>query len=296
MQYQIDHTTTYRYSQPTSLEPHTLRLYPRTGSFQTLRSFSLQITPAPVRQSHLTDLDGNVLVKLWFDSDVPTESLRIAARSHVETLCTNPFDYLLEPWAVRLPIDYPASLLLQLQPYLVGQQVSYGSGIDPIAVQLAQEVCLAVDGNVTAFLTDLTQRIYSTCKYTIRETGDPLPAGVTWLQRTGSCRDFAVLFVEACRAIGLAARFVSGYQEGDPDSKEYHLHAWAEVYLPGAGWRGFDPTQGLAVADRHIALAASPVSRSAAAIVGSLSRRGSIQSTMTYDLAIQRIYGSKDEG
>jgi transglutaminase-like putative cysteine protease len=96
-----------------------------------------------------------------------------------------------------------------------------------------------------------------------------------------------VLFVEACRAIGLAARFVSGYQEGDTDSTDRHLHAWAEVYVPGGGWRGYDPTQGLAVADRHITLVASPLSRYAAPISGSFQQSNGAQSTMTYKLTIQ---------
>ena len=92
--------------------------------------------------------------------------------------------------------------------------------------------------------------------------------------------------MEACRAIGLAARFVSGYQEGDLDSSDRHLHAWAEVYLPGAGWRGYDPTQGRVVADRHIALVASALSRYAAPLSGAF-QPGGVQSSMTYELTIQ---------
>jgi transglutaminase-like putative cysteine protease len=244
------------------------------------------VTPPPSRESTFTDLDGNTLVKLWFQPE-ETQTLAVQVLSQVETHRTNPFDYWSEPWAVRSPIDYPASLLLQLQPYLSGQQVQYATSVDPIALQLAQDIVQAVDGNVIRFLGELNQRIYDGCKYMTRETGDPLPAGVTWSTRSGSCRDFAVLFVEACRAIGLAARFVSGYQEGDTDSTDRHLHAWAEVYLPGGGWRGYDPTQGLAVADRHIALVASAFSRYAAPISGSFQQANGAQSTMTYQLTIQ---------
>lgn len=286
MRYQISHTTTYHYSQPVNLFPHVVRLRPRSDSHQTLQSFSMLVTPSPINQSQVVDLDGNSLVKLWFKPE-PTESLTVQVLSQVETHEANPFNYLLEPWALKLPIDYPASLLTQLQPYLMGQNPGYSYAVDPIAVQLAQEIAQQVEGNIGSFLTELNQAIYSSCKYIIREAGDPMPAGVTWSQKLGSCRDFTVLFIEVCRAIGLAARFVSGYQEGDLDSTDRHLHAWAEVYLPGAGWRGFDPTHGLAVSDRHIALVASAVPRYAAPISGSFSQTGGAQSQMSYQLIIQ---------
>jgi transglutaminase-like putative cysteine protease len=177
-------------------------------------------------------------------------------------------------------------MLQQLQPYLNGYSIA---GIDPIAVQLGQEISEATNGDVIAFLGELNQFIYSSCQYLIRETGNPLPPGRTWSEKKGSCRDLTVLFIEVCRAMGLAARFVSGYQEGDLDNSEYHLHAWAEVYLPGAGWRGYDPTHGLAVSDRHIALAASAISEYAAPISGAINRPGGVQSTMKYHLQIQKL-------
>lgn len=293
MQYQISHTTTYTYSKPVTLQPHLVRLRPRSDGFQTLQSFSLLVIPAPKQQSYLADLDGNTLIKLWFEPE-PTEHLTVEVISQVETHLTNPFEYLLEPWATKLPIDYPTSLLMQLQPYLHGHLLPYPSGIDPIALQLAQEICQQVNGNPIAFLGELNQRIYRTCQHSIRETGSALPAGITWTSKAGSCRDFTVLFMEVCRAIGLAARFVSGYQEGDLDSTDRHLHAWAEIYLPGAGWRGYDPTQGLVVADRHIPLIASPIAQTAAPISGAFQPGAfqpntSIESEIQYQLIIQPL-------
>ncbi|NEQ27755.1 MAG: transglutaminase family protein, partial [Microcoleus sp. SIO2G3] len=181
-----------------------------------------------------------------------------------------------------VPIDYPTSLFTQLQPYLSG----YLGTIDSAAIELAQTIAQAVEGSAIAFLTELNQRIYTTCRYIRRESGEPFPPGLTWRQQGGSCRDFAVLFLEVCRAIGLAARFVSGYQEGDPDQSDRDLHAWAEVYLPGAGWRGYDPTQGLAVSDRHIALYASPFPRQTAPIFGTLKTIG-VQSRMEFVLKLR---------
>lgn len=287
MRYRISHTTTYIYSQPVTLQPHTVRLRPRSDGVQWLRSFHLKVTPAPQQESHLVDLEGNETIKLWFAPNL-TESLTVTVISEVETHRTNPFNYLLEPWAVRLPIDYPSSLLSQLHPYLVGKQAGYSGGVDPAILQLAHNISHRVDGNTSQFLSELNQEIYQTCKHLIRDTGDPFPPGLTWAKQMGSCRDLSVLFMEVCRAIGLASRFVSGYQEGDLDNPERHLHAWAEVYLPGAGWRGFDPTHGLAVADRHVALVASPFPNYTAPLPGAYSP-AIADSTMTYDLAIQPI-------
>ncbi len=165
---------------------------------------------------------------------------------------------------MTLPFDYPSSLLKQLEPYLY----SYSFVQDSSALELAQEIAIATQGNTLDFLFALNQRIYQNCEYITRDSGEPFPAGVTWRKRIGSCRDYAVLFMEVCRAIGIAARFVSGYQEGDAEQQSRDLHAWVEIYLPGAGWRGYDPTLGLIVSDRHIPLAASAIPKYAAAVEG----------------------------
>lgn len=282
MRYHIVHTTTYSYDRPVSLEPHMLRLRPRCDGFQTLHYFTVEVDPEPAGVAQVIDPEGNAVVKLWFQD--PTDHLRFKVTSEVETYCTNPFHYLLEPWALKLPIDYPMSILTQLQPYL--QRCGLPNVIDPAVVQLAQ-ACQGATYDTLSFLSELNQRIYRTCQYAVRETGDPLPAGFTWTHKAGSCRDLAVLFVETCYAVGLAARFVSGYQEGDPDQRQRDLHAWAEVYLPGAGWRGYDPTQGLVVADRHVVLVASTFPHHAAPISGSLRGQGN-QLDMKVHLSIQQ--------
>ncbi len=206
--------------------------------------------------------------------------------SKVETNCTNPFNYLLEPWVTTLPFDYPSSLLKQLEPYLR----SYSFVPDGLALQLAQDIFAATQGNTLDFLFALNQNIYKDCEYIIRETGKPFPAGITWRRKQGSCRDFVVLFMEVCRAMGIAARFVSGYQEGDRDMSSRDLHAWVEVYLPGAGWRGYDPTLGLVVSDRHIPLAASAIPSYAAAVEGSVipvKSGQNVTSNMNAQIAIE---------
>ena len=280
MLYKIVHVTTYNYSKPVDLDPHIVRLRSRSCGFQSLRSFALEVTPEPAGISEVLDWEGNNTIKLWFKQ--PTNQLSVKITSEVETYCTNPFNYLLEPWAASLPItDYPAPMQAHLAPYL--QQI-----VTPVIIDLAQEVWQAVNGETVSFLRELNQRIYENCQQTVRETGDPLPAGITWKQKLGSCRDMAIIFIEGCRAMGLAARFVSGYQEGDINQEERHLHAWAEVYLPGAGWLGYDPTQGLAVSDRHIALVASSIPRYAAPISGNFRGAGA-RSDIQYTLSIQTL-------
>lgn len=285
MRYHITHHTTYTYDRTVQLFPHTVRLRPRSDAWQTLEQFGIQVTPTPQGRSDLTDLDGNVLTQLWFAEALRTESLHVTIDAVVETHIANPFDYQMATWALALPFDYPISLHNQLQPYLRSSQP-----IDPIAQQLAQQLWAESDGQVQDFLFRLNNLIYCQCAQLVRETGVPWPPGLTWEKQSGSCRDYTVLFMEVCRAMGLAARFVSGYQEGDPDMADRHLHAWPEVYLPGAGWRGYDPTHGLAVADQHIALVASADPNYAGPITGTVrADSGVARSQLSYELLLELL-------
>lgn len=277
MRYHLHHRTTYSYDRPVALAPHLLRLQPRAGGEQSVEQYAAVIHPPPLNTAVWLDVAGNTVTQVWFAADRLISSLEITTTAQVITHRENPFDYLPEPWAGEFPLDYPASLLAQLSGYL--QPLAIAEPIDPLVHELAEATREAVNNNVSLFLTTLTQQIHSSCTYQVRETGAPLPAGVTWRNKSGSCRDLTVLFMAACRAVGLAARFVSGYTEGDPAQEQY-LHAWAEVYLPGGGWRGFDPTLGLAVADRHIPLAAAALPPGAAPIMGSVRHPGG-RSTIT---------------
>ncbi|WP_299489489.1 transglutaminase family protein [Acaryochloris sp. IP29b_bin.137] len=267
MDFTIVHSTTYTYAQAVTLGPHLLRLRPRSTEEQQVRGFHLQISPEPVGLTHKLDAEGNNVARCWW-SETPLATLEVTATSQVVTTCTNPFQFLLEPWATHFPIDYPNSLKTILYPYL-------NSDLDAVATQLAQELAIAVDSNIIDFLTQLNLRINQTCQYQARERGHPQPPWLTWQQKQGTCRDFVWLFMAACRGMGLATRFVSGYEAGDP-SQAQTLHAWAEVYLPGAGWRGYDPTMGLVVCDRHVAAVASAWPQQTQPILGSL--RGGISS------------------
>lgn len=251
MYYHISHTTSFAYDRPVFLAPHILRLRPRSDGLQQLCNFALNIQPSPVGIADVVDLDGNALERVWFDS--ATKLLEITTTVQIETHQINPFHSQIEPWANRLPIDYPASLLTQLQPYLK----SYTPVPDPVAIELAQDLTRKVEGKTTAFLGKLNQHIYKICQKIDRDPDTPWFPGITWKAKRGSSRDLAVLFMEVCRSIGLAARFVSGYRESPSNTNNPEMAAWTEVYLPGTGWRGYDPSQGLVVADNYVALSAS---------------------------------------
>jgi transglutaminase-like putative cysteine protease len=140
--------------------------------------------------------------------------------------------------------------------------------VDPEAVRLAEALRTEGGNDTLSFLLRLNRWLNEKIAYEIRPEGAPLAPAETLRLGRGACRDLAVLFCAAARAVGMPARFVSGYHEGDPDLRTKELHAWTEVFLPGTGWRGFDPSTGLACGDRHIVLACSPDPAGAAPLSG----------------------------
>lgn len=252
MLFSIDHTTEYRFTRPVFFEPHQLRFCPRSDGAQRLVRFDLQIDPTPAGITHSLDAEGNVVAVAWFNE--LHDRMVIRATSEVETFRENPYDFLVTTQNQRLPIGYQPWESQLVAPARRRSAVPIHS--DP-ARELAEQLREASRGETVSFLSRLTETISHRFKVVHREQGTPWPPATTIEQRQGACRDLAVLWMDICRAVGLAARFVSGYQEGDADQDKRYLHAWAEVYLPGAGWRGFDPTNGLAVADRHVAVASA---------------------------------------
>ena len=284
MRFQVSHVTKHLYDRPVFLEPHTIRLRPRSDPFQRVHDFRIDITPAPSELAAVLDPQGNSIHHAWFND--MTESLSVSVDFDVETLRTNPFDYMLtEERYGNLPLQYASEIETLVALYRTGAPASVGA-----VGSFAQSIAAEARRRTIPFLTTLNQRLYDTCQIEIREDGDPQPPDQTLTTRTGACRDLAVLFMECCRSQGLAARFVSGYQEGDKDTARRYMHAWAEVYLPGGGWRGFDPTHGLVVADRHVTAAAGPTPDTAAPISGSFRGTGAVAS-MEADIQIDVTNG-----
>ena len=242
------HSTVYRYDSPVFLEPHIFRLRPRTNSAQRLVDFDLRITPAPAGTTECLDQDGTLALNAWFNA--PTRELSVVSRFTVELLRENPFDYLLIGESLNLPLWYREPLSTALYSYRQDGRVS------EVVKQFARSVAIGAQSNALWFLTALSEKIHQDFRQTVRPEGPPWPSDQTFNWREGSCRDLAVLFCDACRTMGIAARFVSGYECASAHREDSYMHAWAEVYLPGIGWRGYDPSRGLAVSNLHVAVAA----------------------------------------
>jgi transglutaminase-like putative cysteine protease len=251
MRVEIVHVTRFRYSQPVFCEPLTIRLRPRENAFQRLIDFQVTLEPKPAGIADILDAEGNAVMLAWFNG--ATDRVTVHTHSAVELRLTNPFQFLLASRGQSLPCEFTPDERRWLHFY----QMPDATAVAPTVRTLAESVRHEVKGSTVAFLSHLAERLREHFKLTPRTVGPPWPAERTLAQRSGACRDLAVLYNEACRAVGLPARFVSGYQIDEPDESPHQLHAWSEVFLPGAGWRAFDPSLGLAVADRHVALAAA---------------------------------------
>src|SRR5262249_26570883 len=168
----------------------------------------------------------------------------IKAMSRTEAAERNPFDFIFSnAESQKLPMRYAPSASATLAPYLVRANAT--AEVDDWSKAIARSA-----GDATlAFLVALCREVREQWVYTMREEGDPRAPADTLNDKRGSCRDLAVLFIDACRAQGIAARFVSGYHDSRLNDGKRYMHAWCEVYLPGGGWRAFDPTLGLAVTD-----------------------------------------------
>jgi len=155
---------------------------------------------------------------------------------------------------------------------------------DPSAVELAQEALAGSINNALSFTYQLIEIIQDRVKYTKRHTGPAWPASRTLRERIGSCRDLAMLMVEACRSIGIPSRFVSGYHFEDPLPSELDLHAWAELYIPGAGWRGFDPSGKGLIDDRYLTLVSSSKSNLTSVITGNFIGKNNLENTLSWEI------------
>lgn len=245
----VEHTLYYSYSSLVSLTPHTIYLTSKASPNQEITSFQLDIQPIPNIIYKNIDVEGNAQTVAFFDK--LTDKLSFLTKLEIISHEVNPFHFIYFPFeAEMLPFKYPEKELALLKPYLTDEGVT--TLIDQFARQLAAEA----SWKTTDFLTRISTYIRYNFVYEKRLEGAANSPEITLISRKGTCRDYAVLMISACKALGLAARFVSGYCYGS-ELQAHELHAWVEVYLPGAGWRGFDPTEGRIVDFHYIALASS---------------------------------------
>ncbi len=272
----IRHVTSYRYSTAVVFAPHVLRLSPRLDSVRVLAR-SLHVTPTPLEVSDFSDALGNTCTRVTFDANQSAE-LSFDSRLEVQTFARP----LLEP-GLSLPLlpwapPYPDDLFAYRQP-----DTSYE--VAALAQRLAREAGHAPLG----FFELLCRTLYSSIDRKIRLEGAAQTPAQTLAMGRGACRDLTVLFLAVCRSLGVAGRFVSGYQgqEASPDGKR-HLHAWPEVFIPELGWLGWDPTHGVPVGAGHVGLSAAPEQAATMPVDGGFYFSGpTVTSTLEYDITIE---------
>ena len=286
----LNHITHYRYDRLVNLGPQVVRLRPAHHCRTRILSYSLRVEPAEHFVNWQQDAQSNYLARLVFEK--PTRELKITVDLVAEMSVLNPFDFFLEDYAQAFPFTYQTAERHELTPYLVKPPAT------PLVARYLREIPRAPQRTID-FLVDINQRLAGDISYVIRmEPGVQLPEE-TLSKASGSCRDSAALLVHLLRHMGLAARFVSGYLiqlvadikavdgPAGPAADFTDLHAWCEVYLPGAGWIGLDPTSGLLAGEGHIPLACSPEPSNAAPITGVIDE---CETEFEHHMSVQRVW------
>jgi len=289
IQIALNHKTQYRYDRLVNLGPQIVRLRPAPHTRTTILSYSLKIHPSKHFLNWQQDPQSNYLARLVFTE--PTTEFFVEVDLVAEMAIFNPFDFFLEPYAEKFPFAYDSATARDLRPYLETEALT--PSLEKWLSAVSKEPLRTID-----FLINLNRRIRDEIGYVIRMEPGVQTCEQTLTLGTASCRDSAWLLVQILRNLGLGARFVSGYLiQTVPDVKPLEgpvgassdftdLHAWAEVYLPGAGWVGLDPTSGLLAGEGHIPLACTPDASSAAPISGRLDP---CNTTFHHEMSVTRI-------
>jgi len=288
----LHHRSHYRYDRPVSHSPHVIRLRPAAHCRTRVLSYSLKVEPKKQFLNWMQDPFGNYQARLVFPEKA--SELLVEVDLVAEMAVYNPFDFFLEPAAEQFPFTYESDLKQDLKPFL--ECLPDGPLLTEFVASIPLEKQRTID-----FLVGLNQRLWREAKYVIRlEPGVQTPEQTLGL-RTGSCRDSAWLLVQTLRRLGLAARFVSGYliqlkadvKSLDGPSGADHdftdLHAWCEVYLPGAGWVGLDPTSGLLAGEGHLPLACTPEPSTAAPVTGAVDE---CEVKFSHEMRVSRVFES----
>ena len=267
----IRHKTIYSFDRPVSLSPHVFRLRPAVHSRTPIKAYALRIEPKNHFINWQQDPFGNILARVVFPDKCQKLSVEVEVIADMTVI--NPFDFFVEDYAENYPFKYDELTLKELQPYL---EVTENG---PLLVQWIKGLD-AGKRPINDFLVDINRKVFAAISYNIRMEVGIQSCEDTLEMLSGSCRDSAWLLVQVLRHLGLAARFVSGYLvqltsdiksldgPSGPEHDFTDLHAWTEVYIPGAGWIGLDPTSGLLAGEGHIPLACTPDPASAAPVTG----------------------------
>ncbi len=289
IQVALRHRTSYAYDRLVSLGPQVVRLRPAPHCRSRVLSYSLKVEPPEHFINWQQDPQANYLARLVFPKQ--TQKLCIDVELLVEMTAQNPFDFFLEPEAMDFPFQYEAKLAVDLAPYFVTGPDT--PKLAALVASVSREKRRTID-----FLVEQNQKIQQLIRYLVRlEPGLQTPEETLTLA-SGSCRDSGWLLVQVFRRLGLAARFVSGYLvQLKPDEKPLDgppgpekdfidLHAWCEVYLPGAGWVGLDPTSGLLAGEGHLPLACTAEPSAAAPVTGLIDE---CETTFVHEMSVERV-------
>jgi uncharacterized protein (DUF2126 family)/transglutaminase-like putative cysteine protease len=297
----LNHKTKYRYDRLVALSPQIVRLRPAPHCRTPILSYSLRIQPEPHFLNWQQDPYSNYLARLVFPE--PASALEIEVDLVADLAVINPFDFFIESYAERCPFEYEPVLARELTPFL--EREPAGPKLQALVDAARSRNCHIVD-----HLVEINRRLQSEVEYIIRMEPGIQPCEETLTRRRGSCRDTAWVMVQLLRHLGLAARFVSGYLiQLTPDVKALDgptgaahdftdLHAWAEVYAPGAGWIGLDPTSGLFAGEGHIPLACAADPVTAAPVTGSflwddaaaIATQDKCKVDFDFDMSVRRIH------
>jgi uncharacterized protein (DUF2126 family)/transglutaminase-like putative cysteine protease len=294
----LEHRTSYTFDRLVEVHPHVVRLRPAPHSRTPIEAYSLTVEPADHFINWQQDAFGNFLARLVFPNRARSLTITVGLIADLKVI--NPFDFFIEDYAETFPFEYPKALLEDLKPYLRPvEETGEGSGPGELAQAWVSTFTMPPGTRTIDFLVALNRAVNADVGYSVRMEAGVQTPDVTLRTGIGSCRDSAWLLVSILRQLGLAARFVSGYLvqltsdvealdgPSGPAADFTDLHAWAEVYVPGAGWIGLDPTSGLFAGEGHIPLSATPHPESAAPITGAV---GPCESVLDFSNVVTRVH------
>lgn len=280
----IQHITEYLFSRPVTLNQHQLLVRPREGHDVRIESSRLEISPEYHIKWFRDVFDNSVAVVNFLK---PADKLSIVSNVVIQHYEDSPLNFSVEEYALHYPFTYKEGERIDLaafqQPLFVNEQA--------VVMKWLQEIDLCTKNIETLSLqTKLNQAIHTQFRYQMREEAGVQSPQQTLRMGSGSCRDYATLFIEACRCLGLASRFVSGYLHAPAtEAGNASTHAWAEVYLPGRGWQGFDPTVGEITGNRHIAVAVARNPESIPPVSGSFIGPGPAMPAMRVNVQVNLL-------
>jgi transglutaminase-like putative cysteine protease len=282
----IDHTTEYAFGSQVTLLPHRLMLRPRGSHVLRIASSELEITPPAVLHWQRDALDNSVAIASFLQ---PTMHLSIVSSVTIEHYEEAPLDFMVDDHAVAYPFQYLAEEASLLAPFRERIWPDDDGAVEAFLLALGAQ---ARPLQTFTLLDRMNRAIQARFRYQAREEAGVQTPTQTLARSAGSCRDFAALFMEACRALGLASRFVSGYLHGPlSELGNGATHAWCEAYLPGPGWKGFDPSCGTVTGDSHIAVAVAHHPERIPPVAGSFRSAATERPTMRVAVRVQDLGG-----